>query len=1096
MCSIGTSLAAEPTPADLEFFEKRIRPVLIEHCYECHGMEEQSGGLRLDSRATLLKGGESGSAAKPGEPAKSRLVEAIGYNNADLQMPPTGKLPLEITKDLTKWVKIGLPWPREESPDQTPAAAEFDLQGRKQQHWAWQPVRPQSPPKIEGSNWPTSPIDAFVLEKLQTNSLSPSPPADRRTLIRRLFFDLTGLPPTPDEVEIFVTDRSPDAYEDLVDGLLNSVHYAEHWARHWLDLVRYADTYGHEFDYPIPHAWRYRDYVIRAFDADVPYDDFVVEQIAGDLLEKPRLHPTEGTNESIVGTGFWFLGEATHAPVDVRGDEAGRIDNQIDVMTKTFLGLTVACARCHDHKFDAISTKDYYALSGFLQSSRRQEALLDPQGKIEAMLPDLQSTRQQIESTRRSAAGRANDAGNDTIARSLLATHALAQSKAGSGEEHSAAEQIAQRFGIDRELLLRWAALLADEATAKSSHPFYAWVAMTRQADDGTSDDFAAKRDHVVASLGEETAKSEQALTQTRLFEGFEESGYGNWFVTGNAFGDGPTRPGQGDAASANSLTPPGVAHSGTLSNRLQGVLRSPTFEITSESIYYRMAGRGGQIRLIIDGYVMDVYNRLLFGGISFKVETEDAFVWHRQNVAKHIGHRAYIEIIDHGDGYVAVDEIRFGDHRLPLQSPHPLATVLLTDDAVTSLEQLADAYGSIWQETLQHLHGAVLDSAQTQLLNVVLHERLFSFDPDTEKTLLGEQKQLVSLGQSLRKPIHVLAAADGTGEDERVHIRGSHKSLGEPVPRRFLESISGAEQQPIRTGSGRLELARRMTDPSNPVVSRVMVNRVWHHLFGRGIVASTDNFGMLGERATHPDLLDFLADRFIQEGWSLKRLIKSIVMSSTYRMSSRQSGEQVMQIDPENLLLQRMRIRRLRAESIRDSILAVSGRLDRTTYGPSVPIYLTDFMQGRGRPKKSGPLDGAGRRSIYISLRRNFLSPTLLAFDMPIPFTTIGRRSLSNVPAQSLILMNDPFVAEQARFWAQRVLSEERRSPQARIGELYASAFARPPEDFELAGATAFLKSQGDAYGLSPEESHSDERVWGDLCHVLINAKEFIFVR
>jgi hypothetical protein len=337
-----------------------------------------------------------------------------------------------------------------------------------------------------------------------------------------------------------------------------------------------------------------------------------------------------------------------------------------------------------------------------------------------------------------------------------------------------------------------------------------------------------------------------------------------------------------------------------------------------------------------------------------------------------------------------------------------------------------------------------------------------------------------------LPEPERALATADGDGIDSPVFIRGSYKTPGPAVPRRFLEALSGAGATRETNGSGRLELARHVVDPSNPLTARVMANRVWHHLFGRGIVPSVDDFGVMGQPPSHPELLDYLADRFVNEGWSLKKLIRAIVLSSTYRMSSVDTDPaKSAPVDPQNTLLHHMPVRRLEAEAIRDAILAVSGRLDRTVYGPTVDVYLTPFMEGRGRPTTSGPLDGDGRRSIYVAERRNFLPPMMLAFDAPIPFSTIGRRSVSNVPAQALILLNDPFVTGQAKVWAERVLNDKSlATPRQRVGRMYEQAFARPPTEKELDEAVAFAAAQPD-----------ERQAWADLAHVLMNVKEFIFL-
>ncbi len=338
------SWADEPKfdDAAIEFFERQVRPLLVERCLECHGRGDvDQGGLRLDSRSALLKGGDTGAAIVPGEPKQSLLIDAINYGEL-YEMPPKSKLPQAEIAILTKWVSMGAPWPHDDGRNAAAAEEEFDLHKRRQEHWAWQPIADPAIPEIQRNEWPRQTLDAFVLARLEQQGLEPARQADRRTLIRRLYFDLIGLPPTPEEVATFLGDTSDDAYAELVDRLLDSPHFGERWARHWLDLVRYAETCGHEFDYPIRHAWRYRDYVIRAFNEDVPYDQFLMEHVAGDLLPEPRRNAQEHFNESIIGTGFWFLHEATHAPVDVRGDEALRIDNQIDVLTKTFLGMTVA----------------------------------------------------------------------------------------------------------------------------------------------------------------------------------------------------------------------------------------------------------------------------------------------------------------------------------------------------------------------------------------------------------------------------------------------------------------------------------------------------------------------------------------------------------------------------------------------------------------------------------------------------------------------------------------------------------------------------------------------------------------------------------
>ncbi len=373
--------AGEPTPEQAEFFEKKIRPILVEHCYACHsaGAKKLQGGLRLDSREAMIAGGDSGPVLVPGDPRRSKFIEAVGYKNVDLLMPPKAKLSETAIRDLHEWVKIGAPWVGK-SEVAAPNKVAFDLAARKASHWSWQPIQRVEPPTVNNREWSKSSVDRFLFAKLQQKGVRPAKPAEPHVLLRRLYFDIIGLPPSAEALIEFQKEYSSTgqaAIEKVVDRLLATPQYGERWARHWLDLVRYAESRGHEFDATIPNAWQYRDYVIRAFNADVPYNQFVLEHVAGDLLPVPRLNPQEKFNESILGTGFWHLGEEVHSPVDIRGDEADRFDNRIDVLTKTFLALTVSCARCHDHKFDAITTKDYYSLFGFLRSSSYRQVRFD-----------------------------------------------------------------------------------------------------------------------------------------------------------------------------------------------------------------------------------------------------------------------------------------------------------------------------------------------------------------------------------------------------------------------------------------------------------------------------------------------------------------------------------------------------------------------------------------------------------------------------------------------------------------------------------------------------------------------------------------------
>ncbi len=1093
---LDESRPAEPTIGaifsadDIEFFEKEVRPILANRCWECHHskMAQPKGGLRLDSRAAAIRGGDTGSSVAPGNAKGSLLIDAINYGDL-YQMPPKNRLPPEEIAILTKWVTKGAPWSKE-AISKAPGQSDFNLQNRRDSHWAWRPITHAPLPTVADMVWPQQPCDHFVLEQLEARELRPADAASRSTLVRRASFDLLGLPPSTEQVEAFVKDDRPDAWDRLMDPLLASPRMGERWARHWLDLMRYAETCGHEFDYAIRNAFYYRDYVIRAFNSDLPFDQFATEHIAGDLLPQPRLHPTQGYNESILGTTSWYLGESIHAPVDVRGDYANRMENQIDVFSKTFLGMTVACARCHDHKFDAISQKDYYALAGFIRSSRRQETLLDPHGTIHQIAHQMRDVKKNADSQFRSAIPR-----DTTVDRSQFASYlraAMDHLQKPRSSEVDTVKLLAAKSGLEVLRLKKWIEALESESVRHPSHPLSLWVTALQAGGDTAN------------CLERERAKLQDPRLVERdqtypLFATLDGPSWNDWFASGEAFGAGPTQFDQWDPRSEGvQALRPGVGHSGALAPRLQGVLRSPTFTIGHPNIYLRVAGQGAEVRLIVDGYTMIEFHQLLFGGLKFEVKTNGAFGWHRLSgdLNKYIGHRAHFEFIDHGDGYVAIDEIRFSNENSPPPHTNPIAAEILAGTIASSLEELAQAYATRWAQLLRNWHMSTASAAEVDWLNWALREGLVELR-DIENVpltvwLTSRAKLLDDLSQKTPDPVRVPTITDGSGENEHIHIRGNHRTMGEEAPRQMIEALVGLRPS-IGEGSGRLMLAQDVVNENNPLTSRVLVNRIWQRLLGRGIVPTVDNFGLLGEAPSHPQLLDWLASSFQADGWSIKRTARRLMLSSTYQLSSASSSA-AEEADPTNRWLQRAAIRRLEGEVLRDSILSVSGRLDTTMYGASVPVEITPFMQGRGRPASSGPVDGAGRRSIYVEVRRNFLAPMMMAFDTPIPFTTVGKRNESNVPAQALILLNDPFVMDQASLWAAAVLRRGGSEDDA-VQQLYLEAFARLPSAPELAESLAFLESQGREYGLDREKARRDPRVWADLCHMLINVKDFIFL-
>ncbi|MEX2015149.1 MAG: PSD1 and planctomycete cytochrome C domain-containing protein [Candidatus Hydrogenedentales bacterium] len=1233
----SAGVSAEPmTDEERERFERDVRPILAANCFECHGPKKQESGMRLDHIEFILTGGSRGPAIDLERPEQSRILEAISYTNPALQMPPPGQLTEEARAVLFEWIAEGAPWPDEPLPEG--GAVPFNLMARKAQHWAWQPITDPDPPGVKNPNWVRDPADQFILAKLESAGLAPAPAADKRTLIRRLYFDLIGLPPEPHVVEAFVADDAPDAYERLVDELLASPHYGERWGRHWLDLVRYAETYGHEQDYPIRHAWRYRDYVIRALNEDVPYDELVTEHVAGDLLENPRMNPVHGFNESLIGTGWWFMHQATHAPVDVRRDYSDRIDNQIDVFSKAFLGMTVACARCHDHKFDAISAEDYYALFGFLESSRQDFAFLDRHNlltnavnelsaanergasafregvaalspadtriddyllgahdvmhgewrsgdDVTLLKPDipLQSFEEGYGSWRiegdafgtepatgafenqprlegfdgervvnsqrngdettgvltsppflierkyiRFLIGGGNHPGETCV--NLLVDGEVARTAPGKDREalepvywdvaefggkagqiqivdshtgrwghvnadhivftefgselrrkRSAASVAAER-GLDPDRLESWTSAVETADTA--AHPLYGWRELSGTIANGN--DFEARR----ASLAEEKPGDEFEVHET-----FDDNG-ASWHASGFAFTAGDESPGVWLASDGARPAPAGAAHSGLIDHKLQGVLRSPNFTITHDSIHFRVAGEGGRIRLVVEGYELREFNGILFDATLFDVDTGGRWIWHNmtRDLYKWKGRSAYIEIIDEGDGWVAIDEIRFSNGAPGRTSTVPFVQKVLAPP-IASLDETAAVLAAATEDALGRWHEGAATGADTEWLTSLFTQQCLVTPEGQRSAVAAAIEEKAGVTAEMPAPVRALAITEGTPLDQHVFVRGEPNNLGEIAPRRFLAAIAGEEQPAIGDdSSGRLALARRLLDPANPLPARVMANRVWHYLFGQGIVASVDNFGVLGRTPSHPELLDHLAVRFRENGWSIKELIRALVLTETYRMSSAINDPAAEEADPENILLHRANVQRLESEIIRDTILAVAGTLDPAMYGDPVPIYLTPFMSYHRRSFESGPMDGDRRRTIYIEVRRNFLSPMQLAFDYPLPESTIGSRTISNVPAQALALMNDPFVVEQANTWGERVTASG-LDTDSRIDQMYLRAFARYPDAEETMRVYAFLDTQAQGYELPPKE-YGDLRLWSDLAHVLFTLKEFIFIQ
>jgi len=1105
-----------------EFFEGRIRPLLAKNCFRCHsGDSPVKSGLRLDSRERMLSGGQRGPVIVPGDPAASLLMKAVRHDpSVELRMPPNGQLSGEQLADLQRWIAAGALWPAHAAQPRLAGPGSFTDEERA--YWAFQPIGNPSVPAVRDQAWVQTPIDAFVRAAQEERGLQPRGSADRRTLLRRVTFDLIGLPPTPEEIADFEADQSPEAWAKVVERLLASPHYGERWGRHWLDVVGYAETDGHEHDQDKPHAYRYRDYVIEALNRDFPFDQFVIEQLAGDLLPEQRLSE-DGTQElSRLGTAVYWFSEVQNVPVDKPAAIATRWEKQIDVLGKGFLGMTLACARCHDHKFDPLRTEDYYSLAGYLASSQQIQTCVDTPARVAEIRrrhAEVERVANEIAAIEAEARRQLRRGAGEQVAECLLAEATLRGTVEAATVESELEERIAATAGergIDPALLRAWWDFMRQ--VEESKHPlFYPWIRLATVPEGR----FAA-RSAVLAEQLIGQGEPPAAAARVEMFEDFEGETYGTWTQIGEAFGNAPSRKQRHWPA---GLIGQGYAGSYRGTDKLTGRLISRPFWIKHNYLNFLIAGGNEpgvlNFNLLVNGQVLPEVTATAGGSDVPELKSMDVHTL--------IGQEARIELVDESQnelGHLLIDHIFFSDEppaklELPLD---PQIEEILRTGKLNSAEELAQKYeelilGALEQaETGKASAGENLDARVVAAVSGATSvgtggaEALVTWaldevspltrgrDPvellstDVAEGLRQLRSEHEALEQSLPESTLGLVTTEDEPRNVRVQMGGSYENLGDEVPRRFVEILAGNES-PVTSGSGRLELARWIASDENPLTARVIVNRVWQHHLGRGIVSTVDNFGQLGERPSHPELLDYLARQFIEGGWSLKKLHRMILLSSTYQQESRAEAA-ADDPDPDLRWLTALPVRRLEAECIRDAMLAVAGTLDESLYGPSVRLHLTPYMDGRDLPKISGPLDGAGRRSIYLEVRRNHLTPLLAAFDFPKPDSTVGERRVSVVAPQALLLLNNEFVAEQARAWAQRECDLPGEADQ-RIRRMHWRAFGREANDAFVADAATFVRQQAARYATSPEQqATADLAAWGDLAQVLFGLADFRYVR
>ncbi|HWE35813.1 MAG TPA: PSD1 and planctomycete cytochrome C domain-containing protein [Isosphaeraceae bacterium] len=1006
---LGSLARAEgPDAEGTAFFEAKVRPILAERCYNCHSSRAKKvrGGLLLDTKAGWTTGGDSGPAIVPGKPEESLLVKAIRYDDPALQMPPKARLDAAEVATLTDWVRRGAPDPRADGA--RAAKKPIDIEAARN-GWAFRPLKAVAPPRVRDETWCRSPIDRFILSFLEAKGIAPSESAGRRALIRRAYLDVTGLPPTPEEVEAFVDDKSPNAFEIVVDRLLDSPHYGERWARHWLDLARFAESHGFEHDYDRPTAYHYRDFVIEALNRDLPYDTFVQRQLAGD-----ELAPDD--NLALKATGF--LAAGVHSTqITANQVEKERYDELDDILQTTgtaFLGLTIGCARCHDHKFDPIPQRDYYRLLSTFTTTVRTEVDLvaDPKG--------------------------------------------FARAKEKYEKEHAPYVAALEAFEKDRlpSRLEAW------EEGRSTSHEPPRWVALEpiemksaggatfKELDDnalevgGTNAEFDTYTIVTACDLPEITAVRVEALADPRLVKGGPgRAPNGNFDLTDLKLTIGP-RYGIGAKTEAHLINPkasfeqaglPVAAaidddpKSGWAIDPQFGRDHAAAFELGND--VRNDAGATLTFRLDFRGNTGHNIGRLRFSATSSPrpVGLDD-------------------------DGIPAAIRPTLAtnrDRRDDKQTAALLAWYRTIDVEWRALKKALDDHA----KTAPKSEGVKALISSEGLPAVRLHTQGSDFLEKTHFLRRGDPNQ--KMGEASQAFLQVLT----TASDAEKHWQVA------PPPG-------------WRTSYRRLALARWLTDAdegAGALLARVIVNRLWQHHFGSGIVATPSDFGAQGEKPSHPDLLEWLATDLVQGGWRLKPIHKRILLSAAYQQSSRIDPSKAS-IDPDDRLLWRYPRRRLEAEAIRDAMLAVSGRLDPRMFGPGT-------LDERQR-----------RRSIYFTVKRSKLIPMMTLFDAPDALSGVGARPATTVAPQALMLMNSPIVRDWAVGFARRIAPKPGGSLEDSVRSAYRIALARPPSDDELRDALGFLAEQAN---LHREAGQGDGQAaaLADFCQAILGLNEFIEV-
>lgn len=1044
-CAMGQE--ADRRAEDERFFEAKIRPLLLARCGECHGPEQQKGKLRLDSRDGALQGGDTGPALVPGEPEQSLLIDAVRYG-ATYQMPPKGKLPDAEVALLVDWVRRGAPWPAEggegkpaaNSPSTGAAANAATNDPRHAPHWAFTAPTAAPLPDVRDDAWPERPLDRFILARLEASGLQPAAPAGRRELLRRVTYDLTGLPPTADELSKFENDASPEAWARTIDRLLAAPQYGQRWGRHWLDVARYADSNGMDENLAHANAWRYRDYVIDAFNADLPYDQFVREQLAGDLLE-----PADETqrNRRLAATGFLTLGPKMLAEDDPEKLEMDVIDEQLDTLGVAVLGMTFGCARCHDHKFDPFSMADYYALAGVFKSTKTMDSL-----KVVARWHERPLATAEQEAAWGTHTQQLQRLRDEAQTRSTKAREALAGELRARAEDYLTAAVQSLPFALDDKLLAAdfaappGALLIEAETFARGN----------------------VRIDFETYGNGIGVIYNQGPLPNTAEYD-VEISTDGTYQILVR-YAAAEARPAQ--------LWIDGWLVRSDLAGEATGSWQPDAQRWQPAATAQLSAGRH-TLRFLRHGPFPH------FDKLAIATLNSDAAVSSPEGLAL-AGrlHRAAL------DRWIAALRNATGDEflaalraALPSDAPPDMAT------AKERVRALVESRNSDWQALLGDPAGPAAAPAEPAAAESC-------FDGETLAALMEIRGQIAAAEAAAPTLPMAMAVAEGQPQNLRIHVRGSHWTQADEVPRRFPAAlpVAAAPEMPSDR-SGRLELADWLTRSDHPLTARVIANRVWRWRFGRGLAPSTDNFGRLGEAPTHPELLDWLATTLIERQWSLKSLHRELLLSATYRQSS-DTRPGASAVDPENRLWWRMPRRRLAAEEIRDGTLAVCGQLDVSLGGTLLTTKNREYVASTtsvNTTRYESP-----RRSVYLPVVRSALYEMFQAFDFADPSVPNGDRSATTVAPQGLFALNSPLVTEATQAWATSLLSTATLDDAGRVQAMFLAAYGRPPQPAELSAALAFVENECTlAADVGP--SAARQAAWQALCRVVLGASEFVFL-